>query len=416
MIFMVKKKIKILLINERHYNSGGAEKQFFILKKSLQKRKFIVHSIGFGPKNILGKDYLILKESKYPIIREIYRNLLHPMNYFRMRNYIKKFNPDIIHLHNINNYTPTIIKSIKDYKIVCTLHDYSLFCPEGWNIHNDGIFCVHGFSRKCWLKHKRSSWPIFLSKIITYFIKKHFFKKKVSLFITPTPILHKLVIDLEYNNVVYISNMLDYSNFFFLDKSIKDHLYNRKYILYVGSLEKNKGVMQLLEEYYLAKQKFETYRKISKSEAIFLKLVIVGKGSLYSKLQNFVKLNGMNNEVIFKGWSDNTTKYYIEAMFVVIPSLCAEQFGMVAAEAMMHSVAVVGSDVGGLSWLIKNGDTGILFNPRTQGVLSENILQLISNKTLTHTMGIKGYKRIRKLISNKKSIDILISKYNDLLQ
>jgi len=402
-------KLKILLINERHYNSGGAEKQFFALKKLLQKRGITVHSLGFGPKYALGRDYYVLKESRYALIREFYRNILNPTKFFRMRRYIKNFNPDVIHLHNINNYTPTIIRAVNNHKIILTLHDYSMFCPEGWNTHNDNKICKTGFRKKCWLKHKKSSWPIFLSRILTYFIKKRFFKTKVNIFITPTPMLKEYVKNSGYTNTEYIPNIL---NYYKLTNNIKNISANtRQNILYVGSLEYNKGVTILLEEYYLAKQKFEKYFDKKLPRLVFPKLMIVGKGSLESQLKSFVKLKELENDVVFIGWSDNTKKYYNSAMFVVVPSLFMEQFGMVAAEAMMNSVAVVGANIGGISWLVKDKHTGLLFNPNTRGELSDVMIKIINNKSLTYKMGVRGYKRIKQLINNTDSINKILREY-----
>jgi len=55
--------------------------------------------------------------------------------------------------------------------------------------------------------------------------------------------------------------------------------------------------------------------------------------------------------------------FYRGARMLAAPSLWREAFGIVAAEAMSHGVPVIASRIGGLSDVVRDGETGLLFEP-----------------------------------------------------
>ena len=77
-------------------------------------------------------------------------------------------NPEIIHLHNINKYTFSLLFALRGYKVVQTVHDYSLICPTIWNVHNDLKPCPTGITRFCFWDHKRGN-NIFVYLSVLYF-------------------------------------------------------------------------------------------------------------------------------------------------------------------------------------------------------------------------------------------------------
>src|SRR5689334_11479181 len=119
--------MKILLLTDHHSpQGGGAEKQFFALKELLKNQPDItVYSLGFGLKKAQGDDFIVLKETSSKMLRQLWRMFTNPVKYLQLRQCIKKINPDIIHLHNIKKYTPALLKAIKGYPAIQTVHDFS---------------------------------------------------------------------------------------------------------------------------------------------------------------------------------------------------------------------------------------------------------------------------------------------------
>jgi D-inositol-3-phosphate glycosyltransferase len=81
--------------------------------------------------------------------------------------------------------------------------------------------------------------------------------------------------------------------------------------------------------------------------------------------------------------------YYSSAAAVVMPSRY-ESFGLAALEAMACGTPVVASDVGGLSFLVRDGETGFLVPEGNAAVFAEKISLLLRNPKLRNEMGKRG--------------------------
>jgi D-inositol-3-phosphate glycosyltransferase len=81
--------------------------------------------------------------------------------------------------------------------------------------------------------------------------------------------------------------------------------------------------------------------------------------------------------------------YYASADVVVMPSLY-ESFGMVALEAMACGTPVVASDVGGLSYIVRNGETGFLVPESDPRALANCLGQLLRDPDLRARLGQRG--------------------------
>lgn len=92
--------------------------------------------------------------------------------------------------------------------------------------------------------------------------------------------------------------------------------------------------------------------------------------------------------VTFLGAQDQDAlpDYYAAAEAVIMPSHY-ESFGMVALEAMACGTPVIASEVGGLAFLIRDGETGFHVPDRDPEALAERICEVITNPLLRAEMG-----------------------------
>jgi D-inositol-3-phosphate glycosyltransferase len=97
---------------------------------------------------------------------------------------------------------------------------------------------------------------------------------------------------------------------------------------------------------------------------------------------------GLEGMVTFLGKQDQDTlpDYYAAADAVVMPSHY-ESFGMVALEAMACGTPVIASEVGGLAFLVKDGETGFHVPDRDPEALADRICTIITNPLLRARMG-----------------------------
>lgn len=158
-------------------------------------------------------------------------------------------------------------------------------------------------------------------------------------------------------------------------------------IIYVGRLHKIKGVDTLIKAFSEVRSKYTG-----------LTLEIIGVGDEESELKKLISELKLDSIVKFCGYMSqkDVIASLSEAKFSVVPSRY-EAFGNVVIEAMIAKTAVIGSRVGGIPEIIRDQETGLLFecdnvsnlvekmkfyldNPNKITEYSENAYQLVKEK------------------------------------
>src|ERR1043165_304173 len=157
-------------------------------------------------------------------------------------------------------------------------------------------------------------------------------------------------------------------------------------ILYVGRIEPLKGVDTLIEAMTCLQLKEE--RPVH--------LAIIGGDPAASpqemsaemaRLQKLCDDLAVGQTVVFLGKrdQDKLPYYYSAAELVVMPSHY-ESFGMVALEAMACGTPVIASEVGGLAYLVRDGETGFTIPDQEPDMLCEKISWLLNDHQLQARM------------------------------
>jgi len=176
----------------------------------------------------------------------------------------------------------------------------------------------------------------------------------------------------------------------FLDKKIN--------ILFVGRIEKRKGLIYLLRAYKILVKKFKN-----------LRLIIVGEGELKEKCQDFVKENNLK-EVYFEGEKshENLPSYFSSSNIFVSPAIFGESFGIVLLEAMASGLPIVAFANQGYKEFLK-GKRGekFLVKPRHYQESAQKIEILIKNPQLREEMGEWGIKEAKNYSWSKIADKVL---------
>lgn len=100
---------------------------------------------------------------------------------------------------------------------------------------------------------------------------------------------------------------------------------------------------------------------------------------------------GLGDMVTFLGGRAQSSLpyYYASADVVVMPSRY-ESFGLAALEAMACGTPVVASDVGGLSFIVRDGETGFLVPEGDEPALAECILNLLRDPELRNRLAARA--------------------------
>ncbi len=166
-------------------------------------------------------------------------------------------------------------------------------------------------------------------------------------------------------------------------------LAGKKVIGFIGSFYGYEGLELLVE----------AFAKLSATEDD-LRLLLVGGGVQEENLKRQVKDLSLNNKVVFTGRIPHgeVTRYYSIIDLFVYPRHSMRLTELVTPlkplEAMASQGAVVASNVGGHRELIKDGETGVLFQSGSIKDLSEKMGMVLGNPALAQQLSANGRRFI----------------------
>jgi len=157
-------------------------------------------------------------------------------------------------------------------------------------------------------------------------------------------------------------------------------------ILFVGRLEKRKGLRYLLGAYSTLKWEFPD-----------LRLVVVGPGTPDPDSWRIVGERSIQDLVIVGAVSDeDLPRYYQAADIFCSPATGRESFGIVLLEAMASSTPIVATDIGGFSSVVTHGEQGLLVEPQSERALVDALRTLIADASLRRRMALAGREHVEE--------------------
>jgi glycosyltransferase involved in cell wall biosynthesis len=113
------------------------------------------------------------------------------------------------------------------------------------------------------------------------------------------------------------------------------------------------------------------------------------------------------------GYDIHAASKILDFDMLVLPSR-REALGLVLVEAGLASKVVVASRIGGISEVIKNGETGVLVSPENPDELTSAMLQLLGNPILSIEMGQRANIRVKSLFNLERYYAEFLTLYASL--
>jgi phosphatidyl-myo-inositol alpha-mannosyltransferase len=154
-------------------------------------------------------------------------------------------------------------------------------------------------------------------------------------------------------------------------------------ILFVGRLEKRKGLGDLLR----------AYRAMS-SRVPQSRLIIVGDGPLRGRVESYISRHRLTN-VVMAGYVPESVKprYYASADVFCAPATGAESFGIVLLEALASGLPVVATEVPGYMSVLEPGRDSITVPPKNWRELAASLVILARDAELRSRLA--GYAVVK---------------------
>jgi glycosyltransferase involved in cell wall biosynthesis len=156
-------------------------------------------------------------------------------------------------------------------------------------------------------------------------------------------------------------------------------------VLYVGRVERAsrwKGLQVLVDAMPALRERVPDVR-----------LEVVGTGDDVPHLMHQAERLGVADAIEWTGAVDHADlpERYRRAGVTVLPSLTeSESFGITLVEAMASGCPVVGSDVGGIPYVVRDGVDGLLATPGDQAALAGTLTTVLVDRERAAAMGAAG--------------------------
>ncbi len=312
---------------------------------------------------------------------------------------IARRKPDVAHFHNsFFVIGPAAYEACFDagIPVVQTLHNYRFLCAAA-TFYRDGQVCeqclsggnLRGILHGCWHGSHFSTWM--MMRVFSEYKKRNILKR-IAKFIALSEFSRRKFIDAGWD----AKHIVVKSNFLERDPGIRDGV--PRHVVYIGAIQPYKGVRTLLNAWT--------------SRSWPLPLKIVGIGPLQKELQ---ALNVPGVEWLGQKDQADVVSLLKEALCVVVPSECYENFPRVIIEAYACGVPVIASRLGALSEIVQDGKTGLLFDPADAEELGQKIERLISSADLRRELGENGRRSFNSHYSSCVSGIQFTSLYEDIL-
>ena len=139
------------------------------------------------------------------------------------------------------------------------------------------------------------------------------------------------------------------------------------------------------------------------------RFLIAGDGPRLQEYRELASLLGLSDKVIFVGRCEAMPEFFASLDTFLLPSL-EEGLPIALLEAMASACAVIATNVGSVSSVVRNQDTGILIAPGDIEALSSAMLSAASNRERVSQFGAAARRHVISHFSSQH----MVARYADL--
>ncbi|GAL85957.1 glycosyl transferase, group 1 [Sporocytophaga myxococcoides] len=186
-------------------------------------------------------------------------------------------------------------------------------------------------------------------------------------------------------------------------------------ILQLGRLVKRKGIDNVVLG----------VKELLKIKDGRVKLLIVGgesdepdpsKTPEIARLMDLARNEKIDSKVLFTGRKERgVLKHYYNAADVFVTTPWYEPFGITPLESMACGTPVIGSNVGGIKFSVKHGETGFLVPPNDPELLAKRLYDLSIDKGLMRRFCINSVRRVNTLFTWERVGKMVSEIYEEVL-
>lgn len=369
------------MVNKFLYPRGGAETYMLKIGEYLQQLGHEIQYFGmYDDQNTVGNQSGLYTTNmdfhSKGIDRFVYpfRIIYSKESYEKISKVIDEFDPDVIHMNNINfQLTPSIIEAAKHkgVRVVQTVHDYQMVCPNHLlYIPSEKRICEEcvGHSSKFCTEHKcihNSLVKSMLGSIEAGFYKIRGTYSMVDKYICPSEFLKSKLVkgaDFYAGKAIKLTNYIELPDLELIRNYRNSLNISGKYAAFAGRISEEKGVKVFAEAARLLPD-VQFYIAGAKPDDSFDELL---SGSPNLHYIGFI--SGMELQ-----------SFIYNAAMVAVPSVWFENCPLTILESCSLGTPVISVNMGGMAELIKDGITGKLIEHADGRELAAAVSSLIND-------------------------------------
>jgi glycosyltransferase involved in cell wall biosynthesis len=382
--------MKVLMLHNRYKLTGGED-------VSTDSEYTLLKNHGVDIETLFINNDMIDHKNKVKLaLNTVWSNKY----YHEILKKIQKEKYDIVHVQNFFPlFSPSIFYAAKKAgaRTIMSVRNYRLICPNGLMYVNNNI-CTDCIGKKI-------PYPAILKKcyrnsyeataVTVAMLSSHNFlntwSKEIDGLICISAFVKKQLI---LGNFDEKKLHVKYN---FVSTEILPNFEPQNYYIYVGRISTEKGIDILLNSFKANKKK----------------LIIIGDGPLK---QSVIDVSKNHENIFFLGKLslNETYKKIANAKALIFPSKWHEPFGRTIIESFAHGTPVIGSSLGGITELIKDGFNGFLFDPnkKTDLVTTINKFEEVSN---SQSLRKNAYLSFQNNFSPSSNYNSIMEIYNRVM-
>lgn len=324
---------------------------------------------------------------------------------------IDAFRPDVIHVHNIyTQISPSILAVAKKrgVPVVMSVHDYALVSANYslWNRDRSMDLQHVGVMATARTKYIKGSFlaTLMLELVLKFHHVIGAYDGAISRYLVSARFMRDVLVRAKFDEgkISMVGALAEplmdsgvISDQRLVPRSGSDH-----FVLFAGRLEAYKGAQVLIE----------CLKHLSKD----IRIVIAGTGPEESRLK---AMSGNDDRVTFLGFVPGERLWGVmrEAVVVVVPSVWAEVYGLVALEAMCQGTPVIVAKSGGLPEVVGESKAGIVVPPGDVKALARAIERVLGDTQLAAMMGKAAYDRAQQVGNPQAHLAEIMRIYSEVM-
>jgi glycosyltransferase involved in cell wall biosynthesis len=171
-------------------------------------------------------------------------------------------------------------------------------------------------------------------------------------------------------------------------------------ILFVGRIDENKGVLDVIRAAKIVKQRGYTF-----------KMEFVGDGALRKECEQLVEEYGLSREISFLGYLKSPRELFL-ASDIFVSASYSEGLPLNIIEAMGCGLPVIATAVGGVTEIVDDRENGILIPTREVRELANALISLMEDDRLREKYGRNGRRKIEQEFGAEGMIASFVNFYH----